>query len=418
MTTTMNRRAFLAAAGALAVTTAKPSRAAKEEDVAIIEARKFLERHLAVDLHVHTPMKTEFLRRDFYARHRAFRGTWPYGMRADGPSLRKGGVGGILSTIYIAEPEIWSDCKILRYLVAPTPGLRRLRNSAQRPADEATLLQIYGLEESLENHGDEAYAAIARSAHEFETLLGDDTLAVVHAVEGGHSLNGKLENVKRFHDLGVAMMTLAHFYPAGIAGNVRSIPDKPGLNLFNCFEEQRGYEHSTDGLFDFGRLVVERMMDLGMLIDLAHCTRQARADVLDITQNRTPVVMSHVGAFSVAARQKNPTDSEIRRIADGGGVIGVIFLGYFLAEEPNKRGIEDVVRTIDALINAGGAECVALGSDFDAFTNPPNDLREPADLPHLVARLRQQYDDGTVAKIVGGNARRVLREGWRGPGSA
>jgi membrane dipeptidase len=110
----------------------------------------------------------------------------------------------------------------------------------------------------------------------------------------------------------------------------------------------------------------------------------------------------------------SPTEEEIVRIADGGGVIGVIFMNYWLGEHASKRGLDAIVATVRRIVDVGGSEAVVIGSDFDGFTDPPDDIEDPSKMPRLTeALLGSGFADVEVEKILGGNMLRVLREGWR-----
>ena len=152
-----------------------------------------------------------------------------------------------------------------------------------------------------------------------------------------------------------------------------------------------------------------------MLVYLTHCTPEARNDIYLQAGSRTPLVLSHVGLHELAPYRINPTLDEVKRVADTGGVVGVIFLPFFLAGRHRGKGIDAIVETMARMLNAGGEECLGWGSDFDGFTNPPNDLTEPSDLPRLVDRMLRRFNPRIVEKILGGNVRRVLETGWRPP---
>ncbi len=113
----------------------------------------------------------------------------------------------------------------------------------------------------------------------------------------------------------------------------------------------------------------------------------------------------------------NPTDEEIRVIAATGGVIGVIFYNHWLTTENVKKDGADtlasVIQNIRHIYRVGGEDCVAFGSDFDGMTDPPDDLKEPGDLPNLTAALMVDgYTPEQIKKFLGGNVQRVLQEGW------
>jgi membrane dipeptidase len=109
----------------------------------------------------------------------------------------------------------------------------------------------------------------------------------------------------------------------------------------------------------------------------------------------------------------NPTDAEIRQIADTGGVVGIILMNHWLTPVKIKQGLHYVVETARRIRDQGGIETVALGTDFDGFTDPPDDVKDMADLPNITeALLRGGFREADIRLILGGNALRVLRQGW------
>ena len=122
---------------------------------------------------------------------------------------------------------------------------------------------------------------------------------------------------------------------------------------------------------------------------------------------------SHTSACTRLISPYNPTDWEIKRVARDGGVIGVIFMPYWLMPKESKQGINFISRTIRHLVNVGGQDVVGIGTDFDGFTTPPDDLIDASQMPRLTQRLLiDGYSQEQIIKILGGNALRVLREGW------
>jgi membrane dipeptidase len=120
-----------------------------------------------------------------------------------------------------------------------------------------------------------------------------------------------------------------------------------------------------------------------------------------------------VGAYSINPSPYNLKDWEIRRIADTGGVVAVIFMNYWLMPNETRRGLNFIAHTIEHFVNVGGIEHVAFGSDFDGFNDPPDDLKDASELPKLTQRLiAEDYSIDKIKKILGGNTLRVLREGW------
>lgn len=125
-------------------------------------------------------------------------------------------------------------------------------------------------------------------------------------------------------------------------------------------------------------------------------------------------MFSHVGVQPLADDPMSPTEDEIRRIADTGGVVAVIFMNYWLGEHDKKNGLEAIVATAKHIADVGGIGAVAFGSDFDGFTDPPDDVKDISELPRLTdALLNAQFSESDVEKILGKNMERVLRMGWR-----
>ena len=78
--------------------------------------------------------------------------------------------------------------------------------------------------------------------------------------------------------------------------------------------------------------------------------------------------------------------------------------------EGAKDGLEAIVATAKHIADIGGIDAVAFGSDFDGFTDPPDDLEDISQMPRLTdALLRAGFSEEDVGRILGGNAARVLR---------
>jgi membrane dipeptidase len=366
-----------------------------------------------VDLHIHPSLKVSLFHRLLTARLYSSRAFDPFGVRADFPKLKEGGMDVFLSTIYAPEKGILEECKLLNLLRFFTPLV--WKKVFRRPYFDVTMQMLDEMEKVVEKAEDpktgRPLAKVVTSAPELDAVLaqGDDRpLALIHAVEGGHSLDGSLDNLQRLFDRGVAYLTLAHFFENEIVYPCYPWPES--IQKLGCFQGERNV---ALGLKPFGEQVVEKMVDLGMLIDVAHCTPSARARIYDIVGSRAPLIASHVGAYEINPSPYNLKDWEIKRIADGGGIVGVIFMNYWLMPHETKRGLDFIARTLEHFVNVGGIDHVGIGTDFDGFTDPPDDLKDAAELPKLTQRLlAEDYSPEAIGKIWGDNALRVLRHGW------
>jgi membrane dipeptidase len=255
------------------------------------------------------------------------------------------------------------------------------------------------------------YVQVARTAAELDAILAQGAeapIAFVHTIEGAHSLDSTVGHLDELKRRGVASITLAHFYENGVAPPVFPFPEY--VQMLGCFGGRRD---PTLGLTPTGVQVVERMLELGILIDITHCTPVARRQVYDIVGSQAPLLASHVGTYEINPNPYNLEDWEAVKIAESGGVIGVIFMNYWLAPYARDRGIDFISQTIRHFVSVAGEDHVGIGSDFDGFTDPPDDLADAAEMPFLTQRL---VSDGMssqqVGKVLGGNALRALRSGW------
>lgn len=201
------------------------------------------------------------------------------------------------------------------------------------------------------------------------------------ALEGAHALLKRVENVDRLYQAGFRMIGLTHFTDNRAAGSAHG--------------------RAKGGLTDFGRDLVRRVQAGHMLLDLAHASPRAIDDVLEIATR--PVVVSHTGVCGVHDHPRNLSDEHIRRIAAAGGVIGIgLFEGALPA--PSLALAVRSMRHIAALV---GVDAVALGSDFDGGVTAPVDASGLALLTE--ALLAEGFDPDEIARIMGGNAVRVIR---------
>jgi len=208
-----------------------------------------------------------------------------------------------------------------------------------------------------------------------------DRVAGLLAIEGLHALEGDVDNVDVLIDAGYRMMGLLHLHDNAVGGS------STGL--------EKG------GLTPFGRRVVQRLNDRGMIIDLAHASSAVIDEVLEISDR--PVVVSHTGVRATCDTPRNLSDRQIRAIADRDGVIGVgTWPTVVCSTEP--AAIADAMRHVADLV---GIEHVALGSDFDGTVTPPFDAGGLAVLTE--ALLNEGFSEREIRQIMSGNVVRLLR---------
>jgi microsomal dipeptidase-like Zn-dependent dipeptidase len=198
----------------------------------------------------------------------------------------------------------------------------------------------------------------------------------VLATEGAHPFEGKLENIDRLYDHGFRLIGLQHFFDNELGGSLH------GAN--------------KGGLTPFGEDAVKRIVEKGMMIDVAHSSIKVVEDVLDLID--APILVSHTGILSLCDHPaRNIPNRLMQRIADRGGLIGV---GYWEMAvcDTSPDGIADML--IHGA-NRFGPDHIALGSDFDGSIKAEFDTSQLALLTDALMRKGMSEED--IAKIMGEN---------------
>ncbi len=234
-----------------------------------------------------------------------------------------------------------------------------------------------------------ATIAQAKTTSEIQSVHASGKIAAVLCVEGGHAIEEKLNNLITFYTLGARYFTITWNYTvpwATSAADPRS---------------------ATNGLSEFGKQVIRTMDSLGMIIDVSHTGIKTIEDILTVTKN--PIIASHSGARTLRNHTRNLTDDQIKSIANGGGVIGVVFHRTFITSTTTAT-IDTVIKHIDYIKNLVGINHVAIGSDYDGGITPPVGLEDVSKMPKLtMALLRRGYSRSDVRKILGENYLRVFK---------
>lgn len=199
-------------------------------------------------------------------------------------------------------------------------------------------------------------------------------------IEGAHALDGKVENVDVLFDAGFRMMSPSHFFDNEMGGSAHGV--------------------EKYGLTEKGREMVKRMEQKGMLVDVAHASKQTIDDVLAMATK--PVVVSHTGVKGTCDNNRNLSDEQLKAIAKTGGVVGIGFWDTATCGEDAKS----IAKAIRYTANVIGVDHVALGSDFDGSVKVPFDTS--GDVLITEALLNENFTDEEIAKIMGGNILKLL----------
>jgi len=255
----------------------------------------------------------------------------------------------------------------------------------------------------------------------------DGVHGAICGIEGGHAIEASLDELDRFADRGLRCMTLVW---------------NNHLSWIRSCQPNAGPE-VPEGLSDFGRRVVQRMEERGVMVDISHAGERAVFDVLATATK--PVIASHSGCKGVRDHRRNLSDEQLRALAANGGVLGVVFHPGFLDEDaqaeemrvrrtdtyraakhevrtaqdlaqqdamqalaapfPVSRVVDHVVHAVEVM----GVEHVGLGSDFDGIEHRPQGLDDASGFGVLVdALFARGFDESEVRLILGGNMRRAF----------
>ena len=247
-------------------------------------------------------------------------------------------------------------------------------------------------------------------------------VGIVFGLQDGVSFASDLTRLKVLHQLGIRII-------------------QPTYNRRNLFGD--GCLEAADaGLSRLGRPAVERMDELGILIDLSHCGRATTRDAVEASKK--PVAFTHTGCAALADHPRNKSDEQLRALAAKGGVAGIYFMPYL--RKSGQQQCEDVIAHLEHAVDVAGEDHVGIGTDGSispteltpayvesfrksveerrkagigapgendgVYTFAP-DLNTSRRLETLAGRLLARgHSTARVEKILGGNFERLFREVW------
>lgn len=285
---------------------------------------------------------------------------------------------------------------------------------------ERTVASVGQWQRAIRDHAADLLAV--RTTDDIRAAKRSGRLGIILGFQDAAMLEGRIDRVDVFHDLGVKVIQLTY--------NRRN-----ELGFGSIEAEDRG-------LTAFGREVVARMNDLGVLVDLSHCGHRTTED--GIRASAAPVAITHTGCHALAALPRNKPDRVLRLLAERGGVVGIYFMPFL--REAGQPMAEDVIRHLERALDLCGEDHVGIGTDGgfgtleltreyiaahkadvaarraagisapgetdDVYTYVP-DLNSPRRLETLAAMLAARgHSSARIEKILGGNFLRLTAEVW------
>lgn len=238
-------------------------------------------------------------------------------------------------------------------------------------------------------------------------------------IEGLHQIGNSFSNLRLYYSLGVRYATLTH--------NCHNEYADAAL-VTNASGQTVASTPLWGGVSQIGQTLIHEMNRLGMLVDLAHVSKDTMIDVLGgrpekWTGSRAPVIFSHSSAFALCPHPRNVADDVLELVKRTNSLVMVNFSPDFISCIPSNSttGLPDfyppnstvhqVARHVKYIGDTIGYHHVGLGSDFDGILETPRGLEDVGKYPDLISELLEMgVTDEEASWLVGPNVLRVWRD--------
>ncbi|MET3652199.1 dipeptidase [Dyella japonica] len=339
----------------------------------------------------------------------------PTPMQVDLDKMRRGGLDAVFFIVYVDQGPL-------------TPaGYAHAVAQAKRKYDDIDLmLKTYPNDIRLATTPEQVRAN--KAAGKLSAMIG---------VENGYSLGHDIKNLDIAYKRGARYVGLAH-----MGNNDLCTSSTPEADLGDTPLPEYG-------LTDFGRAVVKRDNELGIMVDVSHSSDICVREVLALST--APVIASHSSARALDPHPRNLSDDLLRAIAAKGGVIQAVAVGEFIKLDPARdmaikalqaqvakqagdksfdsekheylpayidgmkridavfppATVDEYVAHIKHMVQVAGIDHVGIASDFDGGGGLGG-WSDATQTRNLTAALRKAgFSDDGIAKIWGGNLLRV-----------
>ncbi len=279
--------------------------------------------------------------------------------------------------------------------------------------------------------------AFPKNFKDIEKILNQNKMVALIGVEGGHMIEDSLFYLDSLVKRGMNYLTLTWNNSTSWATSAAD-------------ETEKGDSLEHKGLTEFGKRIVARLNNLGVMVDLSHVGERTFWDAISITKK--PVIVSHSSVYAICPSRRNLKDDQIKAVAKNNGVICINFYSGFIDSNysvrvkeirKNYKPIEDSIKQthsdfwkaemlidsilspkyvearpplsqlidhIDYIAKLVGTDYVGIGSDFDGVESLPQEMDDVTFLPNITRELLQRgYKEKEIEKILGGNVMRVLK---------
>jgi membrane dipeptidase len=318
-----------------------------------------------IDLHVDSFIWNRSFGYDLLERHGEGLFNARFYSQADLPRIREAQVKGACWVITTNPARSASD-----RAATFAQNLRELRGILGRASEDVTLVS---------------------TTEDYRRAVDAGKHAAWIGIQGGNALDLSLDALDAIDRESILRVTLVHMSYTRIGGS--SAP----------------FAFTPFGLSDFGREYVRILEKKRIFVDLAHISRKAFFDAVEVHDRSLPLIVTHTGISGVHAHWRNLDDEQVRAIAATGGTIGIMYQSSFLGDPVNSGKAASIVRHMQHIVDLVGEDFISLGSDWDGAITTPRDLRTCLELPRVVQHMLDAgWSDTRVRKALGGNFLRTL----------
>ncbi|HHX87072.1 MAG TPA: membrane dipeptidase [Firmicutes bacterium] len=226
------------------------------------------------------------------------------------------------------------------------------------------------------------------TGNDLEQAGRENKIACLLSLEGAEPLEDCPDNLEVFFKLGVRCLSLT-------------------WNKRNMFADGVGEETAGSGLTSLGRRLIEKMSELGIILDLAHLSTRCFYEALD--QAKLPPLVTHTNSRTLCDHSRNLTDEQVKALAERDGVLGLSFNAPFITGK-TSASLDQLLDHFVHFAGIVGVSHLAVGSDFDGIKYPVEELRDASCYGRLIEALYGRgFSSQEVDLITGGNLRRIIK---------
>lgn len=315
-------------------------------------------------------------------------------------------------TAYAALADSYYDCVFDNMM----DGIGSITSKSGWKWDET--LHDFGMRLADLAHQD--FAVKVEGIDDILRAQNDGCIGIAFGIEGAAPIENELDRIDILYGFGLRLMGITYSESNALGSGLK--------------------ESADGGLTAFGRKAVERMNKVGMAIDVSHVGPRTALDVVAVSSE--PIFISHVGARALWESKRLAADELLTACAGKGGVIGVEAAPHTtLTEKHRTHSIVSFMEHFKYIVDLVGIDHVAFGPDTiygdhvglhrallgklslkdilgtQSFEEVDyvQALENPTESSKNIIRwlVKDNYSDEQIAKVLGGNILRVLRQVWK-----